>query len=70
MQHRGHWLEAEHAIYQTTFIESGRVKISSVVPRRPKAAIHFGRDNERVLKEILGYGDERIAALAQSGALA
>lgn len=28
-----------------------------------------GRDSKRVLAELLGYGDERIVALAQSGAL-
>jgi crotonobetainyl-CoA:carnitine CoA-transferase CaiB-like acyl-CoA transferase len=70
MQHRGHWLEAEHSIYQTTFIESGRLKMRNLEPRRPKAAIHFGRDNELVLKGILGYDDEQIAALAEKGALA
>jgi crotonobetainyl-CoA:carnitine CoA-transferase CaiB-like acyl-CoA transferase len=69
MQHRGHWIEAEHSIYQTTFIESGRVKLSALQPLRPKAAIHFGRDNAYVLQEILGYGAERIAALAEKGVL-
>jgi crotonobetainyl-CoA:carnitine CoA-transferase CaiB-like acyl-CoA transferase len=67
--HREHWLECEHSIYQTTFVESGRVKLSACESLKPKAAIHFGRDNERVLKEILGYGEEKIAALREKGAL-
>jgi crotonobetainyl-CoA:carnitine CoA-transferase CaiB-like acyl-CoA transferase len=69
MQHRGHWLEAEHSIYQTTFIESGRLKLSALEPLKPRAAIHFGRDNELVLKGILGYTEEKIAALGEKGAL-
>jgi crotonobetainyl-CoA:carnitine CoA-transferase CaiB-like acyl-CoA transferase len=69
MQHRGHWLEAEHSIYQTTFIESGRLRLSALEPLKPKAAIHFGRDNELVLKGMLGYSDEKIAALSAKGAL-
>ncbi len=70
MQHRGHWIETEHSIYQTTFVESGRIQMSELAPRRPKSAIHFGRDNDVVLREILGYGEERIAALKEKGALA
>ena len=70
MQHRGHWIEAEHSIYQTTFIESGRLKLSALAPLKPKAAIQLGRDNDYVLKEILGYGEETIAALKEKGALA
>ena len=70
MQHRAHWIECEHSIYQTTFVESGRLQLSALEPQRPKAAIHFGRDNEAVLKGILGYSAERIAALGEKGALA
>ena len=70
MQHREHWIECEHSIYQTTFVESGRLQLSALEPQRPKAAIHFGRDNEAVLKGILGYSAERIAALGEKGALA
>jgi crotonobetainyl-CoA:carnitine CoA-transferase CaiB-like acyl-CoA transferase len=69
MQHRGHWIECAHSIYQTTFVESGRLKLSALEPLRPKAAIHFGRDNERVLKEMLGYSAEKIAALGEKGVL-
>jgi crotonobetainyl-CoA:carnitine CoA-transferase CaiB-like acyl-CoA transferase len=69
LHHRGHWIECEHSIYQTTFVESGRLKLSALEPLKPKAALHFGRDNERVLKGILGYGDDRIAELAAKGVL-
>jgi crotonobetainyl-CoA:carnitine CoA-transferase CaiB-like acyl-CoA transferase len=69
MQHRGHWLEAAHSIYQTTFIESGRLKLASLAPKQPAAAIHFGRDNEAVLQGILGYTEDKIAGLRERGAL-
>ena len=61
MQHRGHWIKCEHSIYQTTFVESGRLKLSEIEPLKPKAAIHFGRDNGLVLKGMLGYREEKIA---------
>jgi crotonobetainyl-CoA:carnitine CoA-transferase CaiB-like acyl-CoA transferase len=70
MQHRGHWIECEHSIYQTTHVEHGRVKLSACEPLRPKAAIHFGRDNDAVLKGILGYSEERIVELREKGVLA
>jgi crotonobetainyl-CoA:carnitine CoA-transferase CaiB-like acyl-CoA transferase len=69
MQHRGHWIECEHSIYQTTHVESGRVKLSACEPLKPKAAIHFGRDNEAVLKGVLGYSEEKIAELSEKGVL-
>ncbi len=69
MHHRGHWIECEHSIYQTTFVESGRLALSALEALKPKAAIHFGRDNETVLKGILGYSEEKIAALGEKGAL-
>ncbi len=69
MQHRGHWIECEHSIYQTTFVESGRLKLSELEARKPKAAIHFGRDNELVLQGMLGYGEEKFAELGKKGVL-
>ncbi len=69
MQHRGHWLPAAHELYQSTFIESGRIRMSETTPLAPAAAIQLGRDTDRVLKEILGYDDARIASLRGAGAL-
>ncbi|MFI5321815.1 MAG: CaiB/BaiF CoA transferase family protein, partial [Myxococcota bacterium] len=69
MQHRQHWIECEHSIYGTTFVESGRLVLSELEALKPRAAIHFGRDNERVLKGMLGYSAEKIAELGKKGVL-
>ncbi|HEY8121771.1 MAG TPA: CoA transferase, partial [Myxococcota bacterium] len=69
MQHRQHWIECEHSIYGTTFVESGRLVLSEPEALKPRAAIHFGRDNERVLKGMLGYSAEKIAELGKKGVL-
>jgi benzylsuccinate CoA-transferase BbsF subunit len=69
LQHRGHFLEIEHEIYQTTTVESSRLILSRTPARLPKRALSLGRDNAYVLRELLGYSEERIEALAASGAL-
>jgi crotonobetainyl-CoA:carnitine CoA-transferase CaiB-like acyl-CoA transferase len=69
LQHRGHYHEIGHDIYQTTTIESTRLKLSRNSPKVPENALSFGRDNRYVLEEILGYSPERIAQLAAWGIL-
>jgi benzylsuccinate CoA-transferase BbsF subunit len=69
LQHRGHYLEVAHDIFQTTTIESSRLHLSRAPARVPERAVSFGRDNREVLEEILGYPPERIAALAEAGVL-
>jgi crotonobetainyl-CoA:carnitine CoA-transferase CaiB-like acyl-CoA transferase len=70
LQHREHYLEIAHEIYQTTTIESSRLRLSRSRARVPESALHFGRDNRRVLESILGYSPEQIADLAARGVLA
>jgi crotonobetainyl-CoA:carnitine CoA-transferase CaiB-like acyl-CoA transferase len=69
LQHRGHFIEAEHEIYGTTTIESSRLWFSRSRARRPERALSFGRDNRHVLETILDYSPEQIAALAERGVL-
>ena len=69
LQHRGHYVEIGHEIYQTTTIESARLRFSRSQPRVPESALSFGRDNRKVLEEILGYPPERIEALTAKGIL-
>jgi crotonobetainyl-CoA:carnitine CoA-transferase CaiB-like acyl-CoA transferase len=64
---RGHYVEIPHSIYPTTTIESSRLSLSRSEPAIPESALSVGRDNERVLREILGMSDEEIAALTESG---
>jgi crotonobetainyl-CoA:carnitine CoA-transferase CaiB-like acyl-CoA transferase len=69
LQHRGHYLEVAHEIFQTTTIESTRLRLSRAPARVPERAVSFGRDNRAVLEDILGYAPERIAELAAAGVL-
>jgi crotonobetainyl-CoA:carnitine CoA-transferase CaiB-like acyl-CoA transferase len=69
IQHRGHYVETAHEIYQTTTIESSRLKLSDARARVPESALSFGRDNRYVLETLLGYPPERIAELAEKGVL-
>ena len=69
LQHREHYLEMAHDIYQTTTVESSRLRFSRSRARHPERAIHVGRDNRHVLESILGYSPEKIEALESSGAL-
>jgi crotonobetainyl-CoA:carnitine CoA-transferase CaiB-like acyl-CoA transferase len=69
LAHREHFLEIGCEIYQSTAIESSRLRLSRSVPRRPERALSFGRDNRYVLETILGRSPEQIAALAEAGVL-
>ena len=69
LAHREHFVELEHATLEGSVVEGARVIFSRTPARRPAAAPLMGADNELVLREILGYDDERIAEIAASGAL-
>jgi benzylsuccinate CoA-transferase BbsF subunit len=66
---RGHFLEIPHPEGGTTAIEGSRVLLSesAAVPGREVPTL--GRDNQRVLRDILGYDEARIADLVIAGAL-
>jgi crotonobetainyl-CoA:carnitine CoA-transferase CaiB-like acyl-CoA transferase len=69
LRHRGHFIELAHPLHGTTVVEASRFKLSRTPAVTDTCAPTFGRDNDRVLRDILGYDDERIAALAAAGAL-
>lgn len=69
LAHRGHFIEIGCDIYQTTAVESSRLRLSASPARQPERALCFGRDNRYVLETLLGRSAEEIAALAASGVL-
>lgn len=69
LKHRRHFLSARHRDFGDVALESTRLRFSRTQPKAPAAAPHFGIDNERVLKEILGYDDAQVARLERAGAL-
>jgi benzylsuccinate CoA-transferase BbsF subunit len=66
---RGHFLPVTHPTAGASWIESSRFRLSRTPARVPSVAPSLGGDNDFVLRELLGYDDERISALALAEAL-
>ncbi len=67
--HRGHFVRMEHPEHGETAFEAAKGRMSETPPSYRSVAPSIGRDNDLVLREILGYDDERIAQLAIADAL-
>ena len=67
--HRGHFVELDHPVHGKTIVEGSRFRLSRTIAQVDRCAPTFGRDNEYVLKEVLGYDDERVTQLIIAGAL-
>jgi crotonobetainyl-CoA:carnitine CoA-transferase CaiB-like acyl-CoA transferase len=66
---RGHFLPVTHPTAGASWIEASRIRLSRTPARIPSVAPSLGGDNDFVLRELLGYDDERIAQLAVAEAL-
>jgi benzylsuccinate CoA-transferase BbsF subunit len=66
---RGHFIPVHHHRHANAHVESTRILMSRTRARTPEVAPWFGVDNQTVLNGILGYDEERIAALDRAGAL-
>lgn len=69
LQHRNHFVELAHPTQGKSVVEGARVVFGRTPAGRPQVAPTMGADNDAVLRELLGYADERIVELAASGAL-
>ncbi len=69
LQHRGEFVEMDHPVHGTTTVEGARFKFSRTPAEYRFTAPTFGRDNEYVLKEILGYDEDKLTDLAIAGVL-
>ena len=67
LAHRGHLVRVPHSLHGESVVEGSRFRLSRT-PARIGQPPAVGEHTERVLKDILGYDDERIAALAAAGA--
>jgi crotonobetainyl-CoA:carnitine CoA-transferase CaiB-like acyl-CoA transferase len=69
--HRRYFREVAHPTQPggTTWIESHRPKLSRTPAQFVRAGPTFGQDAEHVLRDLLGYTDERISEVAAAGAL-
>jgi crotonobetainyl-CoA:carnitine CoA-transferase CaiB-like acyl-CoA transferase len=66
---REHFLPVKHPSEGESWIEASRIRLSRTPARIPRVAPSLGGDNDFVLRELLGYDDEKISALALAEAL-
>ena len=62
--HQNHFIELPHATMGTVTIEGSRFELSRTPAKVEQVGPTFGEHNDYVLREILGYDDERIIELA------
>lgn len=65
--HRGHLVRVPHSLHGESVVEGSRFRLSRT-PAHIGQPPTVGEHTEQVLKEILGYDDERLAELAAAGA--
>jgi len=58
-----------HPQFGSTAIEASRLRLSAAPAALPEQAVCYGSGNQTVLRDILGYSAERIAALEAAGVL-
>jgi crotonobetainyl-CoA:carnitine CoA-transferase CaiB-like acyl-CoA transferase len=69
LQARGHFVRLPHPLMGESVVEASRYQLSETPATFERCAPMFGRDNDYVLGELLGYSAERIADLRDGGAL-
>ena len=69
LQHRHHYVSVGHSVHGSCIVEGPRVRLSATPGEVHQAGPSLGQHNDYVLRQILGYDDERIADLAIAGAL-
>jgi crotonobetainyl-CoA:carnitine CoA-transferase CaiB-like acyl-CoA transferase len=66
---RGHFVELEHPLFGRTVVQGSRFRLSETPASVSRPAPTLGRDNDHVLRDLLGYADPQIAHLGEIGAL-
>jgi crotonobetainyl-CoA:carnitine CoA-transferase CaiB-like acyl-CoA transferase len=64
-----HFVTVAHPVHGTCVVEGPRARLSRTPGRVTRAGPRLGEHTAEVLADLLGYDDERIAALAVAGAL-
>ena len=64
LNHRGHWLEVGHPVYERMVVEAPRLQLSATSHAISRSGPSLGEHNDHVLREVLGYDDDRIVDLA------
>ncbi len=66
---RGHFVNVEHPELGTIPVEASRMIFSATPARPSRPGPTFGQDNDHVLRDLLGLGDEEVVEYIASGAL-
>jgi benzylsuccinate CoA-transferase BbsF subunit len=69
LAHRGHYLTVEHHLLGPVLIEGPRFKLSRTPGKTVVPGPSYGQHAQEVLGGLLGYDSDRIAVLAEAGAL-
>ena len=69
LQHRGHWWTVRHPTHESMVIEGSRPLLSRTPGTESRSGPMLGEHNDLVLREFLGYGDDRVTELVIAGAL-
>ncbi len=67
--HRGHWMEVEHPVHDRMIVEAPRLQLASTPHAVTRSGPSLGEHNDLVLRDILGYDDDRVVELAVAGAI-
>ncbi len=67
--HRGHWMEVEHPVHDRMIVEAPRLQLSATPHHITRSGPSLGEHNDMVLREVLGYDDDRVIELAAAGAI-
>jgi crotonobetainyl-CoA:carnitine CoA-transferase CaiB-like acyl-CoA transferase len=67
--HRNHYLTVAHPVHDTCVVEGPRVVLSRTPGVVRRANPSMGEHNDTVLRDLLGYDDERVTDLVIAGAL-
>lgn len=64
-----HLVRLPHPLMGEAVIEASHYRMSATPAEYPRSAPVYGRDNQHILREVLGYDEDRIGRLKAQGAL-
>ena len=68
--HRGHFARVSHELHEELVVEGSRFALSRTPARVERGGPTLGEHNGYVLKELLGYDEDRIAEIVAAGGIA
>jgi crotonobetainyl-CoA:carnitine CoA-transferase CaiB-like acyl-CoA transferase len=67
--HRNHYLTVEHPVHGSCVVEGSRIVLSRTPAVVRRANPSMGEHNDHVLRDLLGYDDDKVTELVIAGAL-